>query len=522
MATEGLDFGMGTDLGLSGSGMPKTVTWVGPFAIGLAGTILVTGIAPVIVSGLGAAGVLWMVFWTITGLLLCLILAELATMMPNRTGGAPAYAYAGFKERWPRLAVHVNGFCCWAYWHGWFPVAPLNMILASFYLVQLFHLPTTGFTVLNTQIAWWTVGISIGGILLLFIPAYLGMRFSQGFAVTLALLSMIPMTFLAICWVFHPSIGHFHQLFSFDYPDGKGFFSNQHGVNWFEYGMAWSFLITWNVIAMEAAACYLGETRNPRRDAKISMSLEGAYGVFIYTMIPAAFIIVIGLRAIGNPALTDPKTIFITLASKVFGVSTASTILTWLIAWMLILALVLSALNAITGCGRSLHQASAHAHLPHWFGRLNKHGVPHNAMFFNVLASMVIVFLGGAVQIYTYSNVGYLACFIPVFIAYYLLRKDHPEWPRPFKLPGWMKYGSLVLATIYAVDYFYGGPVWAISKFTISGKSTIVYYILGLITLVTYIPLHWWRKRSDRDSLAGEAGSVLMAADVTVGGDEVP
>ena len=53
MATEGLDFGMGTDLGLSGSGMPKTVTWVGPFAIGLAGTILVTGIAPVIVSGLG-------------------------------------------------------------------------------------------------------------------------------------------------------------------------------------------------------------------------------------------------------------------------------------------------------------------------------------------------------------------------------------------------------------------------------------------------------------------------------------
>lgn len=498
-------------LDLPDSGMPKTTSWVGPFVIGLAGTILVTGIAPVIVSAMGSAGVIWMVFWTITGLLLCLFLAELATMMPNRSGGAPAYAYAGFKDRWPRLAIHVNGFCSWAYWHGWFPVAPLNMILASFYIVELFHLPTAGFVVLGTQIAWWTVGISVGGILLLFVPAYLGMRFSQGFAVTLAILSMIPMTFLAISWVFHPSIGHYHDLFRFAYPDGKGFFHSQYGAGWFEYGMAWSFLITWNVIAMEAAACYLGEVRNPKRDAKISMALEGGYGVFIYTMIPAAFIIVIGLKAIGNPALTDPKTIFITLASKVFGTSAASTVLTWLIAWMLILALVLSALNAITGCGRSLHQAAADGHLPHWFGKLNKHGVPHNSMFFNVCASMVIVFLGGAVQIYTYSNVGYLAAFIPVFIAYYILRKDHPNAPRPFRLPEWMKYVALALAAIYAIDYFYGGPVWAVSKFTISHQSTLVFYLLGLLTLVTYAPLYWWRRRTDRVQVGREATQVLAA-----------
>jgi amino acid transporter len=500
-----------SSLDLPDSGLPKTTNWIGPFVIGLAGTILVTGIAPVIDSSMGSAGVVWMVFWTITGLLLCLVLAELATMMPNRTGGAPAYVYAGFKERWPRLATHVNGFCSWAYWHGWFPVAPLNMILASFYIVQLFNLPTNGFTVLGTQIAWWTVGISIGGILLLFIPAYLGMRFSQGFAVALAILSMIPMTFLAISWIFHPSIGHYHDLFSFAYPDGQGFFSSQFGANWFEYGMAWSFLITWNVIAMEAAACYLGETRNPGRDAKISMSLEGGYGVFIYTMIPAAFIIAIGLKAIGDPALTDPKTIFITLAAKVFGTSTASTVLEWLIAWMLILALILSALNAITGCGRSLHQAAADGHLPHWFGKLNKHGVPHNSMLFNVACSLIIVFLGGAVQIYTYSNVGYLATFIPVFIAYFILRKDHPEWPRPFRLPGWMTYGSLVLAAIYAVCYFYGGPVWALSTFTLAHQNTMVYYVLGLITLVTYAPLYWWRRWTDKKALTTEATASLAA-----------
>ena len=93
-------------------------------------------------------------------------------MMPDRSGGSPSYAYPAYKDRWPRFAEHVNGFTAWAYWLGWFPVAPLNMILASFYIVDRFSLTTAGFTPIHTPIAWWTLGISVVGILLLFIPAY--------------------------------------------------------------------------------------------------------------------------------------------------------------------------------------------------------------------------------------------------------------------------------------------------------------------------------------------------------------
>ena len=39
------------------AGLPKTTNWWGAFVIGLAGTILVTGIAPVMVTQLGAASV---------------------------------------------------------------------------------------------------------------------------------------------------------------------------------------------------------------------------------------------------------------------------------------------------------------------------------------------------------------------------------------------------------------------------------------------------------------------------------
>ena len=157
-----------------GSGLEKETNWWGAFVIGLAGTILVTGIAPVMVTSLGAASIPVIVVITLSGYLLCLLLAELSAMMPERTGGSPSYAYPAFKDRWPGFAKHVNGFTAWAYWLGWFPVAPLNMILASFYITEKFNLSQAGFTPIHTPIAYWTMGISVIGILLVAIPAYLG------------------------------------------------------------------------------------------------------------------------------------------------------------------------------------------------------------------------------------------------------------------------------------------------------------------------------------------------------------
>src|SRR5439155_10739998 len=342
-----------TEMGYVESGLKRETGWWGAFVIGLAGTILVTGIAPVMVTSLGASSIPITIFITLTGWLLCLILAELAAMMPERTGGSPSYAYPAYKDRWPRLAEHINGYTAWAYWLGWFPVAPLNMILASFYLVDRFNLSTSGFTPINTPIAWWTLGISIVGILFLFIPAYLGIRFGTLFATALALLSMIPMTFLAIAWIFRPSKAHPGQVFHFHQVDGSGFFTGAFGHGWLTIYIAFAFLLTWNVIAMEAAACYVGECKDPARDGKIALNLEGGYGVFIYTMVPVSFVLVLGVKALGDASLVDPKTIFVRFAGKVF--STGGNVLNWLIAVMLIVALVLSALNAIMGCVRSLH-----------------------------------------------------------------------------------------------------------------------------------------------------------------------
>ena len=57
-------------------GLAKGTNWWGAFVIGLAGTILVTGIAPYVVQGTGALGIILMGVMTIAGCFLCFCLAD--------------------------------------------------------------------------------------------------------------------------------------------------------------------------------------------------------------------------------------------------------------------------------------------------------------------------------------------------------------------------------------------------------------------------------------------------------------
>jgi amino acid transporter len=490
------------ELDYAEGGLTKGTNWWGAFVVGLAGTILVTGIAPVMVTQLGAASIPLIIFVTITGYLLCLLLAELSAMMPERTGGSPSYAYPAFKDRWPRAAKHINGVTAWMYWLGWFPVAPLNMILASFYICDRLNLNvTSGFTPIHTFIAWWTLAIAIVGILLFFIPANMGIRIGTSFATVLGLLSMIPLTFLALIWIFTGD-AHWGQLSGFHQLDGSSFFSGLGGHGWFVLYVGYMFLLTWNVIAMEAAACYIGECRDPERDAKIAMNLEGAYGLFIYTLIPIGFITVLGAKALGNADLVDPNTMFVTFSGKIFN--TGGEALNWIIALMLIIALALSALNAIMGCARSLHQMSVDGQFPRIFQRINKHGVPSRAMFFNVLCSLVVVLLGGAVEIYTFSNVGYTGSFLSVLVGYYLLRKYRPNVRRPVRLPEFFKYIALGMAVLYAFIWLYGGINYA------RIGHTETYYWAGWGVALAYIPFYLYRTRIEDKRESGETPEVSI------------
>src|SRR5262249_56482514 len=125
---------------------------------------------------------------------------------------------------------------------------------------------------------------------------------------------------IVIAWIFNPAVVNFGELAGFKHLDGSSFFASVSGYSWLQVYIAYGFLLTWNVIAMEAAACYIGECSSPDHDAKIAMNLEGGYGVFIYTLIPIAFVVVLGAKALANPSLGDSKAMFVTLAQEHFPV----------------------------------------------------------------------------------------------------------------------------------------------------------------------------------------------------------
>jgi amino acid transporter len=235
--------------------------------------------------------------------------------------------------------------------------------------------------------------------------------------------------------------------------------------------------------------------------------------MFIYIATPLVFVAVLGL------ALTsaDPLTLYLSYTDHIFG---HASWVRWFIGIPLILALGLSVLNAIMGCGRSLYQAAEDGLLPRWFEHKNKHGVPHYAMGFNVVCSALLVLLGSPVRIYIISNGGYLLSCTLAFGGYFIYRHLRPDVERPFRLPTFAKWGALAVFAIWTVIYFYGG--WNSPNVVVGPGQGPWLYLLGLLIVALYAPLYWWRARQDRKLAAVNLVPVAVGTDGITGSAEPP
>jgi amino acid transporter len=461
----------------------RGTNWWGAFVIGLAGTILVTGIVPFAVSAMGAAAIPAIAIVVVIGFLLCVCMAELGTLFPHRTGGIPSFANESFKRHSPTAAKHIGGFASWSYWIGWFPVAPINMLLTASYVAVLFHLPL-GRTILplGSIGAPVNIGVLIITVLILsaiFIPCYLGIRLGAGFATLLGIASMVPITLLILLPIFRPSSFHWSNISGFHFIDPK--------TAGFVFFMAWVYVISWNALAMEAAACYVGECRDPHRDAKIALTAEGAYGVFIYIATAIVFVGVLGAALKSS----DPLTLYTSFADHIFG---SAGWVKYLIGIPLIFALILSVLNAIMGVARSLFQASEDGVIPRWFMHKNKHHVPDRAMAFNVVCACLVALVGSPVRIYVFSNVGYLIAIITAFISYFVVRQFQKDMVAPFRLPGVFKWLALAGAGFITFEFVIGG--WNSTRLYPGATHSV--FILGFAIVLAYVPLYIWRQVMDK------------------------
>ncbi len=469
--------------------LEKGTNWWGAFVIGLAGTILVIGLAGYALLALGGVAISLFIVLTLIGVFLCFCLAELGAAFPDRAGGLPSYAFETFKPLGAGISEHIGGLSSWAYWLGWFTVAPINAYLAALYITDLFGIPLGGEhgpISANFGSAWSTGVLITAAVILVgvFIPGWLGIRLGATFATVLGIGSIIPLVLIIFLPFLEPSTIDFGRVDLMTLPDGV--------TGSWQLIIGWAFIFVWTVWAMEAAACYVGECRNPARDAKIAMTAEGLFGLFIYTTLPLMLLAVLGTAGFAALGTGDANVVFLGYVDAIFG---SSAFWKWFIGLALILALLLSVLNALIGASRGLWQNSVDGVLPKILGKTNKHGTPSTAIILSLVASLLVLLVGSPLQIYIFSNMGYCFALSVAMIGFGIFRLKRDDYPRPFKMPAIMGPMAIVLGIL-------GLLLWAIGGFYAAdyavGEGYRWLFWVGLILLSLYAPLHLWRRLEDK------------------------
>ena len=469
--------------------LEKGTNWWGAFVIGLAGTILVIGLAGYALLALGGVAITLFIVLTLVGVFLCFCLAELAAAFPDRAGGLPSYAFETFKPLGNGVAEHVGGLSSWAYWLGWFTVAPINAYLAALYITDLFGIPLGGtYGPISDKFgSAWSVGVIVTAaviLLVVFIPGWLGIRLGATFATILGIGSIVPLVLIIILPFFKPSTIDFGRVQLGTLPEGV--------TGSWQLIVGWAFIFVWTVWAMEAAACYIGECREPARDAKIAMTAEGLFGLFIYITLPLMLLAVLGTAGFAALGSGDANVVFLGYVDAIFG---ANEFWRWFIGLALVAALLLSVLNALIGASRGLWQNSVDGVLPKIFSKTNKHGSPSTAIILSLVASLLVLLVGSPLQIYVFSNMGYLFALAVAMIGFGVFRWKRNDFPRPVKMPRIMGPFAILFGVLGLILWIVGG--YYAADYAVGSGYRWLFWV-GLILLALYVPLHLWRRIEDK------------------------
>jgi hypothetical protein len=117
-------------------------------------------------------------------------------------------------------------------------------------------------------------------------------------------------------------------------------------------------------------------------------------------------------------------------------------------------------------------------------------------MFFNLICAMIVALFGSPVRIYIFSNVGYLLAIIAALFGYFMVRQFRKDQISPFRMPGYFRWIALIMALGLTFVYFAGG--WGSPDIVVGPGQGHTLYILGFAVVAAYVPLHLWRRMTDR------------------------
>lgn len=464
--------------------LQRTVTWKSSFVVSLGGCLLVATSLGAIAGDLGPASAF---VWTVTvlvGILQCLMIAEMASMFPNKSGGTSVYTHEAFRK-WPMVGAIAN----WGYWCGWVPVIPVNLIIAAGYLKSFIP----GLT--DNQI----LIIAIVMAATLYVLNWIGLKPGVWSSAVMAFCAIGPLAVIVLSPVFLPHLFHASNVFPFRPLHG----SWHSGASWMRI-FKWMFVAMWSSYAMETASTTIAELKDPHRDGPKAITAASIGGLVAYGVLPFMMLAIVGVSVLTQ----DASVAFLPAAQAIFGHLGGIVV-----SIMLIAALLLGAQSSIIGSSRAMYQMTHDGQMIKQFGGINRFGVPVGSIVVDasVTFAMLLIFRGNIVNLIAASNVGYLIVFLLLVPAFIILRRTQPDTPRPFKLPDLFVPIAVLITVFNLCLMFIGGPQWdATPVATVHGVNLTVMGV-GIAIMLLLFPFYLYRRvvQDRRPQMAMAGGGVL-------------
>lgn len=488
----------------------RSINWTGAFWVA-------SGVPALVLFSMGAISATvgkpaWLI-WVIAisfGFLQSFIYAEIAGMFPHKSGGASVYGAVA----WLRYSKWVAPVSIWCNWWAWSPVLAIGSGLSAGYILNALFpadavINTWQITLLDLSLLKQGLSLRIdatfiiGATLLLLVFAIQngGILRSARTTMILGLSALLPMILIGLVPLFSGDLprDHFFPLTPLR-VDSMG---EIIPGDWDLYGwvlMAGAlFIAGWSAYAFETAICYTREFKSPRRDTVRALFYSALLCIAFYTLVPIAFQAYLGQGELISPVVTDTSGRVIAeaqysgmLAAEIYSGEGVANVLAAMVGnhplaanmtvVMLVLAMLLAIMTAMSGSSRTLYQGSVDGMLPRYLSYINRDGAPTYAMWTNLMLNLLLLLMSDYVFVLAASNVGYILFNFLNLNAGWIHRLDRPHWQRPYRAPTVMMVIGTLLAFVNIAIMGLGANVW--------GEGAL---LSGLFVAALSLPIFFWR-----------------------------
>jgi len=441
---------------------PRNLGWLTTTAMALGGSnqsLFLIGalfIGQDTIPGQGSAAVPLLILGLLLGWAAAPGWVELILMYPKRVGGIAATCAEAFKPYSPVLA-NLTGVC---YWWGWVPTCGLTALFSGAAIHDWLGLSIDVKWIALTIVCLFTV-INLCGV------KWTG-RFALPFALTSASLAFVsclaPVLAGKVDW--HQAT-NFHLTLPF--PGWFGALSS---------AMAGLYLVGFAAPAFEAATCHVGETINPQKNVPRAVLASGLMASIYFVFLPLIWLGTLGPVALGRDLIQVLGPTF----APVFGSAAKAAALGFMTFNMFH-----GTLQPLAGASRTLSQLAEDGLVPEFLARRSKTDAPWVATLLTAGFSIWFMWIGDPIWLVASANFTYLIGIGMPSIAVWLLRRNEPALPRPYRAPR----GAILLGGAAAI--IWGGS--AVLGFQQYGLTTV---LIGLSFAYSGAGLYAWRKFADR------------------------